>query len=50
MLVGIFGLPGVGKTALNTHFLIDGYMREGESRLDRAVAAIKRYAREQCRI
>ena len=50
MLVGIFGLPGVGKTALNTHFLIDGYMREGEERLERAIEMIKGYAREQRRI
>ena len=50
MLVGIFGLPGVGKTALNSHFLIDGYMREGEYRLESAVAAIKGYARAQHRL
>lgn len=50
MLVGIFGLPGVGKTALNTHFLIDGYMREGEYRLESAVAAIKGYARDRHRL
>lgn len=40
MITGIFGLPGVGKTALNTHFLVDSYMNEGGIRLQESIDMI----------